>query len=110
MLDAPAVIEAHIGEAVYYLKPTLKAMREINTRYGNLVDAVVALRKSDFDAVVLVIAAGAGLLPKARELLAEEIFRHGVVRAAGPAADFMATLMDPSGQGAADEEPDSGNV
>jgi hypothetical protein len=89
-------VDLRVGEKTYTLSPTLDAMRKINRALGSVVQAAERARSLDFDALVTIIAAGAGISGKS-DALASEVFEAGVVNVVGPVADFLGVLLDPTG-------------
>jgi hypothetical protein len=105
MIDRRVVLK--VGSAEYDLIPTLESMKKVNRRFGSLVDALSAVRRLDFDALIFIAAAGASMGQKETEHLERLVFENGVMTAVTPVADFLAILMNPLGDDA--EGTDSGN-
>jgi len=95
-------VELKLGEKTYILTPTLESLIKINRGLGSPVDAMARVRKADFEAICLVIAAGAGIGPKQAEQLQREVFQAGVLNQTGPASDFLVMLLNPAGEEADD--------
>lgn len=80
------------------LKPTLAAMQKINKQCGSIRAAITHAYNVDFDVVVAVIAAGAGIGQREAKDLPEKVFAAGVVNLAPAVSEFLGMLMDPSGR------------
>jgi hypothetical protein len=90
-------VELKVGEKVYFLKPTLDALLKINRGCGSLFGAIDRIKQVDFDAVCLIVSAGAGLSQKQGDALKSEIFEAGVTNTLQPIAQFLSVLLDPTG-------------
>lgn len=99
-------VEIKLGDKTYILSPTLDAMLKINRGLGSAVDAMARVRKADFEAICLVIAAGAGVGPKQATQLQQEVFEAGVLNQTGAVSDFLIMLLNPTGE----EADDSGKA
>lgn len=95
-------IEVKLGQKTYILTPTLEAMLKINRGLGSAVDAMARVRKADFEAICLVIAAGAGVGPKQAEQLQREVFEAGVLNQTGAVSEYLVLLLNPTGEEAGD--------
>lgn len=90
-------VEVKVGERTLVLKPTLKAVRFIESRFGGLRAASHGLHAVSVDAVALVIAAGAGIEGEDIDLLTEEVWQHGVSGLTVAATKFLGALYNPRG-------------
>lgn len=99
-------VDLKVGDKTYMLSPTLDAMLKINRALGSPIQALERVRSVDFDAICVIVSAGAGLSAKAAEKLKGEIFVAGVVNMVGPVVQFLAVLLDPSDG----KETDSGKA
>lgn len=98
-------VELKVGGKAYMLSPTLDAMKKINRQYDSLLHVAREVAQLNFDAICLVIAAGAGISGKQAEVLEAEVFKAGVLNVAKPVGEYLAVLMDPTDAG---EEGGSG--
>lgn len=97
------VVEA--GSTTYTLKPTLRAARAIESKFGGLLPAMTAIGQGSVAVVAVIIAAGAGLdTSKRKELEAveEAVFAGGIGIIGGQALSFLKALLNPGGK--TDEE------
>lgn len=92
------VVELQLGDATYELKATIDAMRRIDSNFGSIREAWRQCADMSLDALVSVIAAGAGLTKKGAEDVPEQVFAEGVVRVAAKMPEYMGLLMNPSGR------------
>lgn len=104
MIDRTVWVE--IGDSRVAMQPTLGAMRRINGAHGSLVEAMQRVERIDFDAICLVISAGAGHDQKQAERLAERVLENGVINVSGQAAKFLTVLMDPTDEDDEEGEPE----
>lgn len=95
-------VELKLGEKTYILAPTLDAMIKINRGLGSAVDAMARVRKADFEAICLVIAAGAGVGPKQANQLQQEVFEAGVLNQTAAVSEYLVLLLNPTGEEADD--------
>jgi hypothetical protein len=87
-----------VGEESFELVVTLGAVRKIEAHFGGLRGAAEALRVLSVDGVALVIAAGAGLVAKDAELLAEKVWQAGVSGLAAQLTGYLGALYNPRGE------------
>ncbi|WP_312375011.1 hypothetical protein [Pseudomonas oryzihabitans] len=97
-------IEVTVKGKTYTLTPTLAAVRAIETQYGGLRNVLSALNDFSVQGATLVIAAGAGLKPKAAEKLAGDIFAHGAPDVCIQAIPYVGALLNPAGTTGDEEE------
>ncbi len=55
-------------------------------------------RRLSLDALVTIIAAGAGLDAQAAKALPERVFRAGILNLVGPVSEYLLVLMNPTGE------------
>lgn len=107
VIAEPTVTVEVAGES-YELRPTLAAVRAVNSGLGGLVPAFRQVQDINVDAFALVIAAGAGLRLKAKEYddFVEQIWRSPDKAAIGaPLSDFLSLLLR-GGRPAVEDEGD----
>jgi hypothetical protein len=83
------------------LKPTLRALREIDRRFGGVTSAMQVLATANMTSTAMIIAIGAGIdAGKRKELEAVEevVFEVGLSAASSQALDFLKALTNPSGK------------
>jgi hypothetical protein len=98
--------EVVVGSEIYSLAFTLKAVKRIEQRFGGIAPALQEVQKLQLGAAAAVIAAGAGLTlkPKEVEALEEEIYEAGIGEVTPPLIQFLIALLNPAAKTAADLE------
>lgn len=90
-------VTVNLGDEEFTLRPTLKAVRAIESRFGGLRGASGALHAVGVDAVASIIAAGAGLEGKAAEALPEKVWQEGVAGLTPSVTSYLCALYNPRG-------------
>lgn len=101
-------VECTIGGNEYTLKPTLRAVDKIITRWpGGMGEALAAVQDPllAIRASAFVIASGAGLTGKDAEEIAEDVFAEGLGQVQETAVKYLMLLINPTGKEAEDTEP-----
>lgn len=95
-----------VGAEIYSLAFTLKAVKRIEQRFGGIAPALQEVQKLQLGAAAAVIAAGAGLMlkPKEVEALEEEIYEAGIGEVTPPLIQFLIALLNPAAKTAEDLE------
>lgn len=102
-------VELELDETIV-LRPTLKAMQQIDRRFGSIRQAIEQVGGLSLDALVFVVQAGAGLAQRDAKDLPDRVFEAGIVNVAGPVSEYLAMLLNPSGKSANDTDGEkSGN-
>ena len=108
------VIEA--GDITFTLKPTLRALRDINRIFGGAIPAMEALGHANISTAALIVATGTGVdTGKRKELEAveEQIFEAGLTTVLNQLLPYLQALLNPSGKTndeiAKEKEEASGN-
>lgn len=93
-----------VGDDKYELRLTLKAVKGIEARFGGLAPALLEVQKLSLGAVASVIAIGAGLStkPKDIEALEEQVFDAGLGNVAPEVIPYLLSALNPAGK--TDEE------
>lgn len=91
-----------LNGALYELRPTLKAMKRIQTRFNGLRGAMEALSMLNVEHVAAIIAAGIDAQPKDISEIEENVFSHGIGQATEQVVPFVTALINPR---AATEQP-----
>lgn len=96
--------DVEIGNKTYTLKFTLKAVRGIERHFGGIQGAMQELFKLGIGPVALIIALGAGLDYKRKDLeaLEEAIFEEGLSNVNPKVINYVTKLLNPSAK--SDEE------
>lgn len=90
-------IDVVVGDVTYELRPTLAAVRAIESRLNGLRGASAALHAVSVDAAAIVIAAGANLASDKTEGLPEAVWQHGVAELTPRLIEFLGALYNPRG-------------
>ena len=85
------------GEA-YELRPTLKAMKKIQSRFGGLRGAMEALGQLNVEHIAAIIAAGSNSNPREMAAIEEAVFSYGIAGATEQIVPFVTSLMNPNGE------------
>ncbi len=91
-------VELTLNGETYTLAPTLQGLQRIDRQLGSLRAAVERCGSMSLDAIVTVIAAGAGLSKEQEKALPEQVFQEGVANVAPSAVEFITTLLNPTGK------------
>lgn len=92
--------EITVGADTYTLKPTLKVVKALEQRFGGISPAITSLQSLNISALALVIAIGAGLnyKPKDLEVIEEAIFEAGLKEVNPQVVPFLVALLNPAGK------------
>ena len=93
------VVEA--GGTTYTLKPTLRAARAIESKFGGLLPAMSSIGQASVAAVAVIIAAGAGIDTNKRkelEAIEEAVFAGGINVVGGQVLSYVKALLNPGGK------------
>lgn len=91
-------IDIDLGGETITLQPTLAALQKIDRAFGSLREASERVANLSLDALVTIIAAGAGLDAQAAKALPERVFRAGILNLVGPVSEYLLVLMNPTGE------------
>jgi hypothetical protein len=80
-----------LNSQVFQLKCTLRALKEVNARFGNFTNAYRKLTEFDFDAYSAIVAAGLG---KTIRDVEADVFRTGMPDLVKPCTDFLNLLSN----------------
>ncbi|AVH37025.1 hypothetical protein AL532_12175 [Pseudomonas monteilii] len=89
-----------VGQQTFELKPTLKAVRNIETRFGGIGPAIGELShlKPSAIAAVLLIGSGQDFKPKDIEALEEQVFEAGIREVNPQVVTYLTNLLNPGGK------------
>lgn len=90
-------IDVAVGDITYELRPTLAAVRVIESRLNGLRGASAALHAVSVDAAAIVIAAGADITGEKAQELPEAVWQHGVAEITPRLIEFLGALYNPRG-------------
>jgi hypothetical protein len=88
-------VTVELGEEVFELRPTLKAMKKIQARFGGLRGAMEALGQLNVETIAVIISAGANATPRELGDIEEAVFSHGIAGATEQVVPFITKLMNP---------------
>lgn len=108
-------IEVTAGSTTYTLKPSLRAVRAIENRFGGLLPAMSAIGSAHLGGIAFVIAAGSSIDTNKRkelEAVEEAVYEGGVDAVGTQVIPFLKALLNPAGRTEAEleAEAESGNV
>jgi hypothetical protein len=91
-------VEVLVGENTYILAFKLKAVKRIERVFGGILPAMEQVQKFNLGAVTAVIAAGADLAlkPKEVEALEEEVYDAGIISVTPPLIEYLSALLNPA--------------
>lgn len=84
-----------LNGVVYELRPTLKAMKRIQSRFNGLRGAMEALALLNIEHVAAIIAAGVDAQPREVANIEENVFAHGIGQATEQVVPFVTALINP---------------
>jgi hypothetical protein len=87
-----------LGDEVFTLTPTLKAVRAIESRFGGLRGASQAITALSVDGCAAILVSGAGLEEKAAKAVPEQIWLHGVLDVSTQLNKYLVALYNPRGK------------
>lgn len=88
-------IVVELNGAVYELRPTLKAMKRIQSRFNGLRGALEAVGQLNVEHVAAIIAAGVDAKPGDVQTIEENVFAHGIGPATEQVVPFVVALINP---------------
>ncbi len=94
-------VEVTIGDDIHTLKPTLKAVKAIEARFGGILPALTALGSGNLTATAFVVGVGTGLdlsKKKALEPLEEAVFEAGLNDVGSQVIPYLSALLNPGAQ------------
>lgn len=86
-----------LGDEEFTLKPTLKAVRAIESRFGGLRGASQTINALSVEGCAIILAAGAGLEGKSAEALTEKVWQAGVLEVSTQLNSYIVALYNPRG-------------
>ena len=99
-------VDVQVGVEVYTLNFNLKAVKRIEQRFGGIAPALQEVQKLSLGVAAAIIAAGAGLTlkPKEVEALEEEIYDAGIGEVTPSLVQFLIALLNPAAKSAEELE------
>ncbi|HBK49705.1 MAG TPA: hypothetical protein DDZ74_10420 [Pseudomonas sp.] len=91
-------VTVHLGDEVFTLTPTLKAVRAIESRFGGLRGASQAINSLSVDGCAAILVAGAGLDEKTAKAVPEQVWQHGVLDVSTQLNAYLVALYNPRGK------------
>ena len=107
-------VEVTLGDEVFTLKPTLKAMKAIENRFGGIFPAIQSVGTANLSSIAFVVAIGTGVnLAKkdAATPIEEAVFEEGISSAGNQVLPYLQGFLNPAGKSEAELEAqaESGN-
>jgi len=107
-------VDVTVGEETFTLKPTLKAMKAIEGRFGGILPAMQSVGAANLSTVCFIIAVGAGVnLTKkgALDPIEEAVFEAGLNEVGSQVIPYLSGFLNPAGKTDAELEAqvESGN-
>ena len=87
-----------LGGAVYELRPTLKAMKKIQARFGGLAGAAEALKQLNSEHIAAIVSAGSNAAPRDIADIEEAVFSQGIASATEQVVPYITLLLNPGGE------------
>lgn len=94
MTIRPGEVEVALDNRTVVLRPSLKAARTLNKRYGNFNNLLQALAQQDFEAIVSTFIVGTGAEGQTAKDLEEAVYSTGTLKVAGDAIKFVGILSN----------------
>ncbi|WP_079229403.1 hypothetical protein [Pseudomonas putida] len=86
-----------LGDEEITLRPTLKAVRAIENRFGGLRGASQTINALSVEGCAIILAAGAGLEGKAADAITEKVWQAGVLDVSVELNKYLKALYNPRG-------------
>ncbi len=107
-------VEVTVGDDTFTLKPTLKAMKAIEGRFGGILPAMQSLGAANLSTIAFIIAVGTGVnLAKKGTLdpIEEAVFEAGLNDVGVQVLPYLQGFLNPAGKSEAELEAqaESGN-
>lgn len=107
-------VEVTVGDDTFTLKPTLKAMKAIEGRFGGILPAMQSLGAANLSSMAFIIAVGTGVnLAKkgALDPIEEAVFEAGLNGVGVQVLPYLQGFLNPAGKSEAELEAqvESGN-
>lgn len=107
-------VEVTVGKQTFTLKPTLKAMKAIEGRFGGILPAMQSVGSANLSSVSFIIGIGTGVnLSKkgALDPIEEAVFEEGLNEVGGQVITYLTGFLNPAGKTEAELEAqaESGN-
>ena len=100
-------VEVTLGDETFTLKPTLKAMKAIETRFGGIFAALTSVGTANLTSIAYIIAVGTGVnLAKkgAADAIEEAVFEAGLEAAGSQVVPYLHGFLNPAGKSEAELE------
>ena len=107
-------VEVTLGDEVLILKPTLKAMKAIEGRFGGILPAMQSVGTANLTSIAYIIAIGTGVNLAKKDAAApieEAVFEEGIDSAGSQVIPYLKGFLNPAGKSDAELEAqaESGN-
>jgi hypothetical protein len=91
------IINVELDGKHFELKPTLLAMKKIQTRFGGLRGALESIGQLNVEHIAFIVAAASGAKQNELNDIEETVFNEGVASATEKVVPFITSLMNPKG-------------
>lgn len=94
-------VEVTLGEEVFTLKPTLKAMKAIENRFGGILPAMQSVGTANLSSIAFIVAVGTGVSLTKKDALApaeEAVFEEGLDSAGSQVIPYLKAFLNPAGK------------
>ena len=107
-------VEVTLGDEVFTLKPTLKAMKAIEGRFGGILPAMQSVGTANLSTIAFIVAIGTGVNLAKKDAAApieEAVFEEGIDSAGSQVILYLKGFLNPAGKSDAELEAqaESGN-
>ncbi|MCQ9422722.1 hypothetical protein NRB16_04140 [Pseudomonas sp. LJDD11] len=99
-----------IGDEEHVLKPSLKALKAIEGRFGGILPALNSVGRANLTDVAFIIGVGSGIGPgnkKALDALEEAVFDAGLNKVGSQVPPYLTAFLNPAGKTDAELEADA---
>jgi hypothetical protein len=82
----------------YEVRPTLKAMKKVQARFGGLRGAIEAVGQLNLDTLAFIISAGTDAKPNQAQEIEQGVFDQGVADVTEQVMPFLMAMISPRGE------------
>lgn len=100
-------VEVTLGEEVFTLKPTLKAMKAIENRFGGILPAMQSVGTANLSTIAFIVAVGTGVNLSKKDAatpIEEAVFEEGIDSAGSQVIPYLKAFLNPAGKSDAELE------
>lgn len=103
-------VVVNLGNGEHVLKPTLKAVKAIEARFGGILPAMTALGRANLTDTAFIVGVASGVGPnnkKVLEEIEEGIFDAGLNAVGNQVIPYLSGLLNPAGKTDAELEAEA---